>query len=103
MPPPGRSAWVNRLFTSPTYETQRRLAGRGAPGEDSLRAVLMALDARGGRLSRASLAQALGVPAVRAGSIVSAARRILNVDQAQVLSLDAAGDEIALDAGLEQP
>jgi hypothetical protein len=36
----------------------------------------------------------------RVGSIVSAARRILNVDQAQVLSLDAAGDEIVLNARL---
>jgi len=97
---PTRVAWVNRLFMSSTYEAQRRLAGRGAPGDDSLRDVLLALDARGGRLSQASLAQALGVPALRAGSIVSAARRILNVDQAQVLSLDAAGDEIVLDARL---
>ncbi len=97
---PTRSAWVNRLFTSSTYEAQRRLAGRGAPSDDSLRAVLLALDARGGRLSQASLAQALGVPPLRAGSIVSAARRILNVDQAQVLSLDAAGDEIVLNARL---
>jgi hypothetical protein len=62
--------------------------------------MLLALDARGGRSSRSSLAQALGVSALRAGSIVSAARRILNVDQAQVLSLDAAGDEIMLDARL---
>lgn len=99
-PEPTRSAWVNRLFTSPTYKAQRRLAGRGAPGDDSLRLVLLTLDARGGRSSRATLAQALGVPAVRVGSIVSAARRILNVDQAQVLSLDAAGDEIVLNARL---
>ena len=99
-PPPDRSAWVNRLFTSPTYEAQRRLAGRGAPRDDSLRVMLLALDARGGRSSRATLAQALGVSALRAGSIVSAARRILNVDQAQVLSFDAAGDEIVLDARL---
>jgi hypothetical protein len=47
VPPPDRSAWVNQLFTSPTYEAQRRLAGRGAPGDDSLRLVLLALDARG--------------------------------------------------------
>jgi hypothetical protein len=102
VPPPDstRSAWVNRLFTSPTYEAQRRLAGRGAPGDDSLRVMLLALDARRGRSSRATLAQALGVSALRAGSIVSAARRILNVDQAPVLSLDAAGDEIVLDARL---
>ena len=99
-PEPSRGTWVNRLFTSPTYEAQQRLAGRGAPGDDSLRVMLLALDARGGRSSRATLAQALGVSALRVGSIVSAARRILNVDQAQVLSLDAAGEEILLNAHL---
>ena len=55
---------------------------------------------RGGRLSRTALAQALGVPAFRTAGIVNATRRLINVDQAQVLSIDCAGDEVFLDVRL---
>ena len=44
--------------------------------------------------------QALQVPAFRASGLVNAARRVLNVDQAQVLSIDTTADEIVLDVRL---
>jgi hypothetical protein len=40
------------------------------------------------------------LPAFRASGLVNAARRVLNVDQAQVLSIDATADEVVLDARL---
>ncbi len=49
-------------------------------------------------MSRAGLAQALHVPKLRLGGLVSAVRRVLNLDQAQVLRDD--GDDIVLDEGL---
>ena len=52
----------------------------------------------GGRLSRNALAQALAQPAVRIGGMVSAARRLVNLDQAQVLMVD--GDDVVLDVRL---
>lgn len=87
--------WISALFTSTAYEAQRRLAGRGAPPDDQMRALLLALTARGGRLSRNALAQALSQPTLRIGGIVSAARRLVNLDQAQVLIVD--GDDVVLD------
>jgi hypothetical protein len=65
-----------------------------------VRALVTALAARGGRLSRTGLAQALGVPAFRVAGIVNATRRVLNVDQAQVLTIEGAGDEVVLDLRL---
>jgi hypothetical protein len=90
--------WVVALLASNTYAAQRRLAGRGAAADDQVRSLLAALAARGGRLSQASLAQALSMPVLRIGGIVNATRRILNVDQAQVLVID--GDEVVIDQRL---
>jgi len=91
-------AWIDVLIQSEPYSAQRRLAGRGAPADEQLRALLVALTARGGRLSQAGLAQTLRVSALRISGLISAARRILNLDQAQVLSI--AGEEILLDERL---
>ena len=98
--PPAPDAWIDDLFASPTYIAQRGLAGRGAPDDPVVRALVSALAARGGRLSRTALAQALQLPAFRTAGLVNAARRVLNVDQAQVLSIDATADEVVLDIRL---
>jgi hypothetical protein len=91
-------AWIERLLASETYATQRRLAGRVAPPDEQVRPLLSALAARGGRLSQAGLAMALATPTFRVGGLVSAARRVLNLDQAQVLMVD--GDDVVLDQRL---
>jgi hypothetical protein len=86
--------WIDQLIASEIYEAQRRLAGRGAPSDDHVRALLNALAARGGRLSQVGLAQALSMPAFRLNGFVNAARRVVNLDQAQVLMID--GDDVIL-------
>jgi hypothetical protein len=91
-------AWVEALLASPIYDAQHRLAGRSAPPADQLRALLSALTARSGRLSRTALAQALSIPLFRIGGLVNAARRVLNVDQAQILVIE--GDDVVLDETL---
>ncbi len=90
--------WLASLLESSAYAAQRRMAGRGAPSDEQLRTLLQALSARGGRVSRTSLAQALSAPSIRIVGIVNAARRVLNLDQAQVLSMD--GDDVVLDERL---
>ncbi len=90
--------WMAALFASDIYAAQRRLAGRGAPADEQVRSLLVALTARGGKLSRTGLAQALSAPTLRVGGLVSAARRLLNLDQAQILVL--VGDEVILDERL---
>ena len=87
-------SWIDQLITSETYAAQRRLAGRGAPSDDHVKTLLNALAARGGRLSQVGLAQALSMPAFRLNGIVNAARRVANLDQAQVLMIE--GDNVVL-------
>lgn len=97
---PATDSWIDALLASPTYAAQRGLAGRGAPEGVVIRALVEALAARGGRLSRTALAQRLQLPAFRASGLVNATRRVLNVDQAQVLSIDGTADEVVLDVRL---
>lgn len=97
-PAPAAPEWTDALFGSATYAAQRRLAGRGAPPDEQIRSLLVALAARGGRLSRVALAKALSQPEMRVPGLVNAARRVLNLDQAQVLRLD--GADVVLDEAL---
>lgn len=90
--------WIDELFRSGSYAAQRRFAGRGAPPDDQVRPLLIALAGRGGRLSRNGLAQALSLTALRVPGLVNAARRVLNLDQAQVLRFD--GEDVVLDVVL---
>jgi len=92
------TAWLDALLASEVYAAQRRLAGRAAPADNVLRSLLAVLSAQGGRMTRAGIAQSLGVPAFRLGGLVSAARRVLNLDQAQVLRDE--GEDIMLDEAL---
>lgn len=87
--------WIEELFRSEAYVAQRRFTGRGAPADDQIRLLLIALAGRGGRLSRVGLAQAMSQSVLRLPSLVDATRRMLNLDQAQVLRT--AGDDIVLD------
>ncbi len=82
------SDWIGSLLGTGTYQEQRQLAARVAPRGEGMRRLLEALDGRGGKLGKAALAQRLGMPLVRVSGFVNAARRVLNVDQSAVLSLD---------------
>jgi hypothetical protein len=91
-------AWLDALFASDTYAAQRRLAGRVAPADEMVRRLLTSLALRGGRITRAGLSQAVEIPIFRLSGLVSAAGRVLNVDQAQVLKDD--GEDIVFDEAL---
>ncbi|WP_174436286.1 BREX-2 system phosphatase PglZ [Azospirillum brasilense] len=94
------SDWIGRVLASPVYAAQKQLAGRGAPKDEDVRSVLEALSQRGGKLSRTALAQRLGVAQVRVGSLVMAVRRVLNVDQVQVLDVEEASGTVVLNRAL---
>ena len=92
--------WIDTLLQSQVYISQRSLAARVAPPDEQMRQLLSALSERGGKLSRAALAQRLSVPEVRLGGMLSAVRRILNVDQAVVLGVDEASGTVELNRTL---
>jgi hypothetical protein len=93
-------AWIARLLESPVFAAQTRLAGRLALPDDRVRAVLAALEERGGKLTRVALAHRLGQPPVRVGGILAALRRLLNVEGYPVLTVDEASDTVELNREL---
>lgn len=94
------SDWIDTLIQSQVYASQRSLAARVAPPDEQMRRLLSALDERGGKLSRAALAQRLSVPESRLSGMLSAVRRILNVDQAAVLGVDEGAGTVELNRTL---
>jgi hypothetical protein len=92
--------WIDALQASPAYAAQKALAARVAPSDADVRSLLEALAARGGKLSKAALAQRLGMPAMRISGFVNAARRVLNLDQAAVLVLDETAATVELNREL---
>lgn len=92
--------WIGSLLASPIYASQRQLAARVALPDDKMRTLLEALTERGGKLSRSALANRLGLPEVRMGGLLSAVRRMLNVDQAAVLAVDETAGLVELNIAL---
>ena len=99
---PAADDWVGALLASSIYASQRQLAARVALPDDKMRLLLVSLSERGGKLSRAALAQRLALPEVRLGGLLSAVRRMLNVDQAPVLTVDESAGTIELNRALLQ-
>jgi len=103
LPPAPESSppdWIHALLGGPIYASQRLLASRVALPDDRMRLLLIALSERGGKLSRAALAQRMSLPEVRMGGMLSAVRRLLNVDQAEVLTVDEAAGTVELNLAL---
>jgi hypothetical protein len=92
--------WIDRLLASQTYAAQKRLAGRVAPRDEDIARLLQVLDERGGRLSETALAQALCQPVLRMSGFISAAARVLNVDQSCIVHLDRVSQTVTLERAL---
>jgi hypothetical protein len=85
---PAEPAWVHALLASEVFTRGRERAGRGAPSEDRVRALLSALGRHDGRLSPAALAVAAEVPAGRLDGLLAALRPLINVDGYPILTVD---------------
>lgn len=94
------SDWIATLLDSPIYAAQKQLAARVALSDEQMRNLLLALDERGGRLGRLALAQRLAIPEMRVSGMVSAARRVLNLDQADILQVSDADQSVTLNRAL---
>ena len=97
---PAAPFWINLLFRSEIFASQKRLAGRVAPPDEQFKSLLSALDERGGKLTRTALAHRLGLPIVRVASFMAAARRVLNVEGYAVVRFDEPSDTIELNLEL---
>lgn len=94
------SDWIANLLESPIYAAQKQLAARVALSDVQMRSLLQALDERGGKLGRLALAQRLAMPEMRVSGMVSAARRVLNLDQAEILQVSDADQSVELNRAL---
>lgn len=92
--------WIAILMDSSTYQAQRQLAARVALSDESMRTLLLSLEERGGKLGWSALAQRMRLPEMRLGGALSAARRVLNVDQAPVLEWDEGSRTVSLNRSL---
>lgn len=99
-PAPATPDWISALLSGSIYASQRQLAARVALPDEKMRLLLTALSERGGKLSRTALAQRLSLPEIRIGGMLSAVRRMLNVDQALVLIVDEAAGTVELNIHL---
>jgi hypothetical protein len=97
---PASTDLFDRLHASAVFKAQAAAAGRTALSDDQWRALLNTLRERGGRATRAALAQRLALPPMRLTGLLSAARRVLNVDGFAVLAVDDATDSVELNLGL---
>jgi hypothetical protein len=88
--------WIERLLSSPIFAAQRRVAGRRAPDDQLVRALLAALETHHGRMARRVLVQVLGAPEFRLRGILTGVQRLLNVDGYQVIALDDISDIVTL-------
>lgn len=96
---PARSL-VDALLASEVYGAQRRRAGRGAPDDARVRAILEALLRNDGRLHSTTLASVAQIPAARMTTVLAATRRLLSVDGYETLSTDPDGVTLVLDVRL---
>jgi hypothetical protein len=92
--------WIGDLLSSGVYQSQRQLAARVALPDDKMRLLLQSLTDRGGKLTRSALAQRLAITESRISGVISAARRVLNVDQADVLTVDDSAGTVELNRTL---
>jgi hypothetical protein len=94
------SGLVVKLFQSPIFEQQKKLAGRSVPSDEVLRSVLSALDQRGGRMTSAAIARTVNYPPMRLRGLLAVMQRVLNIDGFAVLTRDEASDTVDLNREL---
>jgi hypothetical protein len=91
---------VPALVASPAYSSQRAMAGRRALPDDQVVVFLRAIVERGYRAHRDTVAAAVGVPSTDVGHVLSAVKRLVNIDGYDVLSLDSDGVTYKIDQAL---
>jgi hypothetical protein len=99
-PVPAVVGWINRLVRSEIYQAQRQAVRKFAPEDEVVVRALAALVARGGSMTPAALARAVGQSALRIDGFVAKLQRLLNVDGYDVLRLDRQRDLVELEEAL---
>jgi hypothetical protein len=92
--------WVTAMMESELFESQKSLAGRQVPDDDTIKKIISTLDQNGGKMTIQSLARATEFPPGRLRGLVAVLQRILNIDSYQVLWRDDATQTFELNREL---
>jgi hypothetical protein len=92
--------WLDRLFESEVFRSQKAVADQNLPGDADVRRCLEVIEDSGGAITFNGLAQRAGVPAARLDDFLAKLQRLLNVDGYEVLQVDRAGNQVGLKQSL---
>lgn len=92
--------WLDRIFDTPMYRSQKAIAGRALPGDAEVGKFLHVMDRRGGTVTAPTLSRELGVPAFRLRGWLASLQRLLNVEGYAILSRGEADETITLNIEL---
>lgn len=92
--PKGVPNWLTALLASPILISQKKLAGRTPPTDETISKLLLVLDYRGGKMTSTALARAVEYPPLRLRGLLATAQRIFNIDGYGVLTRDETSDTI---------
>ena len=88
--------WIDELFSSLVYKTQKEQIRRHAPEDEVVRRALIVLDGSGGIMTPAAFSNAAEIPTARLDGLVARIQRLLNVDGYEILSLNRTENKIEL-------
>ena len=88
--------WVEATLASETFASQKRLATRGYPGDDTIKKLLAILDARGNTCTFAAISRSLPHPLFRLKGLLSQVQRVLNIDGYPVIAVDTESESVVL-------
>ena len=92
--------WITALLASPILVSQKKLAGRALPTDETITKLLLVLDNRGGKMTSTALARSVEYPPLRLRGLLATAQRIFNIDGYGVLTRDDASDTIEFNRDL---
>jgi hypothetical protein len=93
-------ALVTALLGSDVYAYRRDRSARAVLPDERVAAMLGVLLAGGGRATRDTIAARAGIPAHRITGVVTALRRLLQVEGYPVIEVDPDGQTVKLDEAL---
>jgi len=98
--PLAEEPWIKALLQSEAFASQKRLAGRARIDNPTLQRFLAALVSRGGSMTAAALAGAIGVPEHRLPGLLAVMQRLLNVEGYAILDRQDAANTVVLNVPL---
>lgn len=96
----GEEPWINALLQSDVFAVQKRLTGRVRIDDVTVQRLIAALVSRGGSMTTAALAGAIGVPEHRLPGLLAVIQRLLNVEGYAILDRQDAANTVMLNIPL---